>query len=358
MRGNDERQGAVFSYVSAEQRIGADHPLRRIRAMTDVALRELSSAFDELYAAGGRPSIAPEKLLRALLLQVLYSRRSERLLMEEMDYNLLFRWFVGLEMDDEVWDVTVFTKNRERLLAGEVGQKFFEAVVKQARGAGLLSDEHFTVDGTLIAAWANRRSFVEKKDPPQRGSGARGRKLLRDTHESRTDPEARLFRRSKTAEARPSYLGHVITENRNGLVVAACVTQSSSKAEREAALAMMPQISKGNRRITLGADKGYQEREFLEQLRRRRVVPHVAEYEVESKQFPNGLRPEERKDPGFGESQKKRKRVEQVFGWIKQVAGMWQTKFRGRRRVEWMFQLAASALNLRRMQRLLPAAVC
>lgn len=353
MRGNDEQQGAVFSYVNAEQRIAANHPLRAIRVLTDGALRELSREFDQLYAAGGRPSIAPERLLRALLLQVLYSRRSERLLMEEMNYNLLFRWFVGLEMDDAVWDVTVFTKNRERLIAGEVAQKFFQAVVKQARGAGLLSDEHFTVDGTLIEAWANRRSFVEKKEPPQRGTGARGRKLLRDTHESTTDPEARLFRRSQAAESRPSYLGHVITENRNGLVVAACVTQSSTKAEREAALRMLPAVSQGERRITLGADKGYQEREFLEQLRQRRVVPHVAEYEVESKHFPNGLRPEEREDPGFVESQKKRKRVEQVFGWIKQVAGMWQTKFRGRRRVEWMFQLAVTALNLRRLQRLL-----
>ena len=202
--------------MSAEQRIAPEHPLRRIRSITDEALRELSGEFDALYAAGGRPSIAPERLLRALLLQVLYGRRSERLLMEEMNYNLPFRWFVGLEMDDEVWDVTLFTKNRERLIAGEVAQKFFQAVVQQARGAGLLSDEHFTVDGTLIEAWASRRSFEKKPDPPQRGTGARGRKLLRDTHESKTDPEARLFRRSQAAESRPSYLGHVITENRNG----------------------------------------------------------------------------------------------------------------------------------------------
>jgi transposase len=353
MRGNDEQQGAVFSYVNAEQRIAVDHPLRRIRAMTDAALRELSAEFDKLYAAGGRPSIAPEKLLRALVLQVLYSRRSERLLMEEMNYNLLFRWFVGLEMDDEVWDVTVFTKNRERLIAGEVAQKFFQAVVKQARAAGLLSDEHFTVDGTLIEAWASRRSFEKKPDPPQRGTGARGRKLLRDSHESKTDPEARLFRRSQAAESRPSYLGHVITENRNGLVVAACVTQSSAKAEREAALQMLGEISDGGRRITLGADKGYQEREFLERLRQRRVVPHVAEYGGKPRPWFGGLREEERSDPGFEQSQKKRKRVEQVFGWVKQVAGMWQTKFRGRMRVEWMFRLAVSALNLRRMQRLL-----
>jgi transposase len=354
MRGNDEQQGAVFSYVSAEQRIAAEHPLRRIRAMTDAALRELSPEFDGLYAEGGRPSIAPERLLRALLLQVLYSRRSERLLMEEMNYNLLFRWFVGLEMDDEVWDVTVFTKNRERLIAGEVAQKFFTAVLKQARRAGLLSDEHFTVDGTLIEAWASRRSFEKKPDPPQRGTGARGRKLLRDTHESKTDPEARLFRRSQAAESRPSYLGHVITENRNGLVMAACVTQSSTKAEREAALVMLAQVSDGRRRITLGADKGYQEREFLERLRSWRVVPHVAEYGGKPRPWFGGLRTEERNDPGFETSQKKRKRVEQVFGWIKHVAGLRQTKFRGRKRVEWMFQLAAAALNLRRLQRLLP----
>ena len=356
MRGNDEQQGVVFSYVSAEQRIEAEHPLRQIRVMTDTALRGLSPEFDRLYAAGGRPSIAPEKLLRALLLQVLYSRRSERLLMEEMDYNLLFRWFVGLEMDDEVWDVTVFTKNRERLIRGEVAQKFFMAVVEQARASGLLSDEHFTVDGTLIEAWANRQSFVEKPEPPQRGTGARGRKLLRDTHESKTDPEARLYRRSQAAESRPSYLGHVITENRNGLAVAACVTQSSAKAEREAALAMLRQVSDGRKRITLGADKGYQEREFLQQLRMRRVVPHVAEYAVVTKAWQNGLRSEERDSPGFVQSQKKRKRVEQVFGWLKHTAGLRQTMFRGRRRVEWMFQLAVTALNLRRMQRLLAPA--
>jgi IS5 family transposase len=243
--------------------------------------------------------------------------------MEEMNYNLLIRWFVGLEMDDEVWDVTVFTKNRERLLAGAVAQKFFAAVVEQARG-----------------------------------TGARGRKLLRDTHESTTDPEARLFRRSQAAEARPSYLGHVITENRNGLVVAACVTQSSTKAEREAGLQMLAEVPRTvDRKITLGADKGFQEERFIAGLRRLGVVPHVAEYAVPSKHWPNWLRPEEREDPGFGESQRKRKRVEQVFGWMKQVAGLWQTKFRGRRRVEWMFQLAMSALNLRRMQRLLaPAA--
>jgi transposase len=351
MRGNDEQQKVVFSYVNAEQRIAVNHPLRRMRAMTEVALRELSPEFDRLYAAGGRPSIAPEKLLRALLLQILYARRSERMLMEEMDYNLLFRWFVGLEMDDRVWDVTVFTKNRERLMAGEISQKFLQAVLKQGRE--LLSDEHFTVDGTLIEAWASRRSFEKKPDPPARGTGARGRKLLRDTHASKTDSEARLFRRSQAAESRPSYLGHVLTENRSGLVMAACVTQSSSRAEREAALQMLDGLAQRAESITLGADKGYQEEHFVDGLRRRRVVPHVAEYAVNSKQFPNWLRPEERNDPGFERSQKKRKRVEQVFAWLKHAAGLRQTKFRGRRRVDWMFRLAAAALNLLRMERLL-----
>ena len=355
MRGSDEQQNAVFSYVNAEQRIGADHPLRRIRAMTDAALKELSAEFDRLYAAGGRPSIAPEKLLRAPLLQILYARRSERMLMEEMDYNLLFRWFVGLEMDDRVWDVTVFTKNRERLMAGEISQKFLQAVLRQA--GELLSDEHFTVDGTLIEAWASRRSFEKKPEPPERGTGARGRKLLRDTHESKTDPEARLFRRSQAAESRPSYLGHVLTENRSGLVMAACVTQSSSRAEREAALAMLDTLHRRGERITLGADKGYQEEQFIAGLRARRIVPHVAEYEVSTRQFPNRLREEERNDPGFVHSQQKRKRVEQVFAWLKHTVGLRQTKFRGRRRVDWLFRLAAAALNLVRLHRLLaPAA--
>jgi transposase len=355
MRGNDEQQSAVFSYVNAEQRIAADHPLRRIRALTDAALKELSPDFNQLYAAGGRPSIAPEKLLRALLLQILYGRRSERMLMEEMDYNLLFRWFVGLEMDDRVWDVTVFTKNRERLMAGEISQKFLQAVLQQA--GGLLSDEHFTVDGTLIEAWASRRSFEKKPDPPKRGSGARGRKLLRDTHESKTDPEARLFRRSKATESRPSYLGHVITENRSGLVMAACVTQSSSRAEREAGLEMLDRLRPRAERITLGADKGYQEERFIAGLRQRQIVPHVAEYAVSTPQFRNWLREDERNDPGFVHSQKKRKRVEQVFAWLKHTVGLRQTKFRGRRRVDWLFRLAVAALNLVRLHRLLAPAV-
>jgi len=314
-------------------------------------LRQLSPTFDELYATTGRPSIAPEMLLRALLLQPLYSIASERLLMEQLDYNLLFRWFVGLGMDAEVWDATVFSKNRERLITGEVAQKFFAAVREQAERAGLLSDEHFTVDGTLIEAWASRRSYEPKLEPPQRGTGARGRKLLRDTHASKTDPEARLFKRSGAVEAKPSYLGHVITENRHGLVVEAMVTESGQRAEREAALSMLGKLRRRGP-ATLGADKAYQEEHFIAALREQNFTPHVAEY-APSKHWPNWLRKEEREQAGFARSQQKRKLVEQVFGWIKVSAGMRRTKLRGKRRVDWMFRMATTAYNLVRMRKLL-----
>src|ERR1039458_2320795 len=242
MRGDDARQEEVFSYLNTEQRIPMDHPLRGIRALLERSLQELSLHFDALYARRGRPSIAPERLLRGLMLMVLYSIRSERQLMEQINYNLLYRWFVGLNPDDEVWDVTVFTKNRERLLQGEIAQRLLEAVLQQARAHDLLSAEHFTVDGTLIEAWASRRSFVPKDPPPPVGTGVGGKKLLRDTHVSTTDPEARLYKKSTAGEAKPSYLGHVIIENRKGLVVAACATPSSATAEREAALQMLEEM--------------------------------------------------------------------------------------------------------------------
>jgi transposase len=234
MRGNDQQQDGVFSYLSLEQRVPASHPLRAIRKLVDEALGELSPRFEELYASTGRPSIAPEKLLRALLLQALYGKRSERLLMEELDYSLLFRWFVGLAMDDAVWDTTVFSKNRDRLFEGEIASGFFLAVRGQLQRSGLLSDEHFTVDGTMLEAWAKRRSFQPKAEPPQWGSGPGGKRLLRDTHESRTDPEARLYRKCNAAAAQPSYLGHVLAENDHGLIVGACVTEAGTRAEREA----------------------------------------------------------------------------------------------------------------------------
>ena len=360
MRGHDEQQEGMFSYISPEQRVPRDHPLRRVRALVDVALKQMSPQFAELYSRYGRPSIAPEKLLRALLLQCFYGVRSERLLMEQLAYNLLFRWFVGLNMDEEVWDVTVFTKNRERLLEGEIAEKFFEQVIEPARQQGLLSDEHFTVDGTLLEAWANRRSFHEKEQPPKRGSGYGGQKLLRDTHESGTDPEARLYKKSRVGEARPSYLGHVLTENRNGLIVQACVTQSATRAEREAGVEMLRKIPRqeegGKRRpVTLGGDKAYQEGKFIDELRAMQVIPHIAEYEKESRQWPNWLTSSERGDPGYAISQRKRKLVEKVFAWMKCVAGLRKTKFRKRRRVDWIFRLAAAACNLIRLAKLIPA---
>jgi transposase len=353
MRGNEEQQERMFSYISAERRVPEDHPLRAVRRFCDGALAKLSPRFEELYSHTGRPSIAPEMLLRALVLQALYSVRSERLLMEQLDYNLLFRWFVGLRMDDAVWDVTVFTKNRQRLMAGEVAQLFLAAVVEQARAGELLSDEHFTVDGTLIEAWASRRSYEPRPDPPARGTGTRGRKLLRDTHQSRTDPEANLYKRRAGAEARPSYLGHVLMENRSGLVVEACVTRSSTRAEREAALTMVTRVSGGGRKLTLGADKAYQEEQFIAALRQRGVVPHVAEY-APSPRWKNWLRPQERNGPEYAVSQRQRKRVEKIFAWIKSVAGLRKTKLRGRGRVDWLFRITAAAFNLVRMRGLLP----
>jgi transposase len=353
MRGDDQQQDAVFSYVSLEQRVPAQHPLRAIRKLVDEALGELSKQFDELYASTGRPSIAPEKLLRALLLQALYGKRSERLLMEELDYSLLFRWFVGLAIDDDVWDATVFSKNRDRLIAGEIAARFFVAVRGQLERSGLLGDEHFTVDGTMLEAWANRRSFREKADPPERGSGHGGKRLLRDTQESTTDPEARLFRKCNAGASEPCYWGHVLADNRHGLLVGARVSQAGTRAERESALDLLDELQRDKPR-TLGADKQYQEPGFIEALRQRKIVPHVAEYERGNLQQRNSLRPEERNNPGFLQSQRKRKLVEQSFAWIKHWAGFRQVKLRSRKRVEWLFQMAAAAYNLVRMSRLVP----
>ena len=329
--------------------------------MVDRGLQEMWSHFEALYARRGRPSIAPERLLRALLLQALYSIRSETQLMEQLDYNLLYRWFVGLNADDPVWDVTVFTKNRERLMAGDVSQRLLEAVLRQAGEHDLLSEEHFTVDGTLIQAWASRNSFVPKEKPPQKGSGSKGKKLLRDTHESKSDPEARLYKKSAAGQSQPSYLGHVLMENRNGLVTAALATQSSTSAEREAALAMLDQrgrspgqVNEQTRLITLGADKLYQEKEFITGLRERRVIPHVAEYEP-NPHWPNWLSEQERQDPGYAISQRKRKLIEKVFGWAKLDSILRQVKVRGVKKVNWLFRLLATAANLVRLVKLIPA---
>lgn len=361
MRGEDKQQTVMYSYINVEDRISQNHPLRGIRAMVDSCLKELDRHFEALYARRGRPSIPPERLLRALLLQALYSIRSEIQLMEQINYNLLFRWFVGLNPDDEVWDVTVFTKNRDRMMAGEVSQKLLTEVVKQAEAHQLLSEEHFTVDGTLLQAWASRKSFVPKDQPPKKGSGWGGQKLLRDTHESKTDPEARLYKKSTAGESRPSYLGHVMIENRKGLVVAACATQSSTAAEREAALAMLDtrgrapeQIDELTQAITLGADRLYQEEKFIMGLRQRKVIPHVAEYES-NESWPNWLTEDERQHSGFGISQSKRKLVEKVFGWGKLDSILRQAKVRGVKKVDWFFRFLMVAFNLVRMTKLIPA---
>jgi transposase len=361
MRGHDEKQSEVFSYIPLEQRIPREHPLRQIRQLVDGGLKEMGTQFEALYARRGRPSIPPERLLRALLLQALYAIRSETQLMEQLNYNLLYRWFVGLNASDAVWDVTVFTKNRERLMEGQLSQRLLEAVLRQAQEKNLLSEEHFTVDGTMIQAWASRKSFVPKEKPPERGSGSKGKKLLRDTHESKTDPQARLYKKSGPGESRPSYLGHVMIENRHGLVVAACATQSSTTAEREAALAMLDErgrrpdrVSEQTRRITLGADKLYQEEKFIAELRKRKVIPHIAEYEC-NPHWPNWLTDEERQDPGLVISQRKRKLVEKVFGWAKLDSIARQMKVRGQKKVDWLFRLVATVANLVRMVKLIPA---
>jgi hypothetical protein len=266
-----------------------------------------------------------------------------------------------LNADDEVWDATVFTKNRDRLMEGEVSQRLLEAVLRQAGEKQLLSEEHFTVDGTLIQAWASRKSFVPKEKPPEKGSGARGKKLLRDTHESKTDPEARLFKKSAAGEARPSYLGHVLMENRHGLVMAACATQCGTAAEREAALALLDrwgrspeQVNEQTREITVGGDKLYQEKEFIKGLRERQVIPHVAEYEPHRK-WPNWLSEQERNDPGYAISQPRRKLIEKIFGWAKQDSILRQVKVRGVKKVDWLFRFLATAANLVRMAKLIPA---
>jgi transposase len=356
MRGTDHQQSSMFSYISAERRVPADHPLRAIRAMADTALKELSPAFDQLYAADGRPSIAPEKLLRALLLQVLYTVRSERLLMEQLDYNFLFRWFVGLNLDEPVWDVTVFTKNRERLLAGAVAEAFFTAVLEQARGHGLLSDEHFTVDGTLIEAWASHKSFKRKEgngapppdDPGNPTVDFHGERRGNATHQSTTDPEARLARKGAGKEAKLCYAGHVLMENRNGIAVDGCVTQATGRAEPEATVALVEKIP-GQQRVTLGADKGYDRKELVQQLRDHQVTPHIARKQTSI------IDDRTTRHPGYLISQQKRKRVEEIFGWIKTVAGLRKTRHRGVRRVGWMFTLALAAYNLVRMRNLLAA---
>jgi transposase len=366
MRGPDERSDGLFSYVSCEARVPADHPLRAVRAIVDEALEVLSPDFERLYSRIGRPSIAPEKLLRALLLQAFYSVRSERQLMQQLDYNLLFRWFVGLSMDAPIWDETVFTKNRDRLLAGEVAARFMAAVLSQPRLKELLSQEHFSVDGTLIEAWASIKSFRPKDgsdEPPGPGrNGERsfhGEKRSNETHASTTDPEARLYRKSRGQASRLCYMGHVLMENRSGLVVEARLTQATGTAEREAALAMIDGHRQGSRRLTLGADKAYDVTAFVEDLRRRRVTPHIAidgHVRVTGKPRKTAIDGRTTRHPGYAISQRIRKRIEEPFGWVKTVAVLRKTRHRGVARIGWMFTIAMAAYNVIRIPKLLAPA--
>ena len=362
MRGSDTQQSSMFSYVSAETRVPAEHPLRPVRNMVDQALTALSSHFNQMYSAIGRPSIAPEKLLRALLLQIFYSIRSERLLIEQLDYNLLFRWFVGLNVDEQVWDATVYSKNRDRLLEGDIAEEFFQNILEQARQADLLSDEHFSVDGTLIEAWASQKSFQRKDqgaaeppdDPGNPSVNFRGEKRSNDTHESTTDSEARLARKSGGHEAKLSYCGNVLIENRNGLVVDTELLQANGTAERDAALLMVEAIP-GKERVTLAADKGYDAREFVKELRQMNATPHIAQNENR----PGGSAIDGRtaRHAGYAVSQRKRKRIEEVFGWLKTVGLLRKTRHRGVFKVGWVFTFAAAAYNLVRMRNLLASSV-
>jgi transposase len=356
MRGADEQQSQIFSYLSPEARVRKDHPLRAIRVMVDEVLAQMSGSFDAMYASVGRPSIAPEKLLRAQLLQMLYTIRSERLLMEEMDYNLLFRWFVGLNADDAVWDATVFTKNRDRLLQADVAKQFLAQVVAQAGAKGLTSDEHFTVDGTLLEAWASVKSFQPKEKktpPPDDGSNPtvnfHGEKRSNDTHESKTDPESQLARKGPGKEAKLSYSGNLLVENGNGLIVDAEVFQANGTAERDAALVMMEKLP-GTKAVTVGGDKGFDTRGFVAECRSLRVTPHVAQNHARA--GGSAIDARTTRHAGYRISQRKRKRIEECFGWLKTVAGLRKVRHRGVCKVDWIFTFACAAYNLVRMRNL------
>src|SRR6202789_3718308 len=357
MRGGDERSGALFSYVDLEARVGRDHPLRMIRSVVNEALAALSGQFSALYARIGRPSIPPEKLLRAMLLQAFYSIRSERQLMERLEFDLLFRWFVGIGVDDAAWDHSTFSKNRERLLEGAIAAKLLSAILAQPRVKRLLSTDHFSVDGTLIEAWASMKSFKPKDgdEPPADAGGRngeadfRGERRSNDTHASTTDPEARLYRKGPGKEAKLCFMGHALMENRNGLVVEACLTEASGHAERIAALHMIEPRADRPRPITLGADKAYDAEDFVNELRSMNATPHVAQNANGRSSAIDGRTT---RHAGYAVSQRIRKRIEEAFGWIKTIAGQERTKLRGRERVGWPFTFAQTASNLGRRPKL------
>jgi transposase len=357
MRGADEQPGSIFSYVSLEERVPPDHPLRAIRRITDRALERLSPRFGTLYVKFGRPSIPPEKLLRALLLQALFTIRSERQLMEQLEYNLLFRWFVGLGMDDAVWSPTTFTKNRDRLLDGDIAAAFFEAVLIHADSNRLLSDDHFTVDGTLLESWASQKSFRPRDEEPPPDAGGNptvnfhGQRRSNATHQSTTDPDARLYKKARGREARLGYLGHVLMEHRSGLIVQATVTPADGHGERDAALVMIEGI-RGRQRITVAADKGYDTRDFVAELRAMQATPHIAQYTTGRR---SAIDHRTTRHAGYAISQQKRKLVEQGFGWMKTIGGLRKLRHRGGALVNWIFTFTAAAYNIVRLRRLLAA---
>jgi len=362
MRGSDHQQSHIFSYLSPEQRVRKDHPLRAIRVMVDEVLRELSPQFSRMYAREGRPSIAPEKLLRALVVQMLYSIRSERLLVEEIDYNILFRWFVGLNLDEEMWDATTFTKNRDRLLEADVAKRFLAEVVELARKQDFVSDEHFTVDGTLLEAWAGAKSFQPKEgkhlpppdDPGNPTVNFRGQRRSNETHESKTDPEAKLARKGEGKESKLSYSGNLLVENRNGLIMKAMAWEANGTAERDSALVMLEQVP-GERAITVGGDKGFDTKDFVRECRHMKVTPHVAQNENR----PGGSAIDRRttRHQGYGISQRKRKRIEECFGWLKTIALLRKVRHRGLEKVDWVCAFAGAAYNLVRLRNLAIQAV-
>ncbi len=357
MRGDDQICGNLFSYIDLEQRVSRDHPLRLIRQIVNAALAELSGKFAALYSPIGRSSIPPERLLRALLLQAFYSIRSERQLVERLDYDLLFRWFVGLGIEDPVWDATTFTKNRDRLLEGEIAQQFLAAVLAQPKVKRLLSSEHFSVDGTLLEAWASMKSFRPKDgsgDPPGPGrNGERdfhGEQRRNDTHSSTTDSDARLFRKGAGKEARLCFMGHALMENRNGLVVGAVATRASGHAERLAALSLIEPFAERPAAVTLGGDKGYDSADFVMECRELAVTPHLAQNQNGRRSAIDGRTT---RHPGYAVSQRIRKRIEEAFGWAKTVAGMRKLRHRGLPKVDWQFTLAMAAYDLVRLPKLL-----
>jgi transposase len=361
MRGGDERSGSLFSYVDLEARVGRNHPLRSIRAIVNEALSVLAGEFSALYSPIGRPSIPPEKLLRAMLLQAFYSIRSERQLMERLEFDLLFRWFVGIGVDEAAWDHFVFSKNRDRLLEGDIAAKFLGAVLAQPRVKRLLSADHFSVDGTLIEAWASMKSFKPKdgaNEPPTDGGGRNretdfhGAKRSNDTHASTTDSEARLYRKGQGKEAKLCFMGHALMENRHGLLVDACLTPADGHSERIAALHMIEPRADRPQAITLGADKAYDAEDFVNELRSMKVTPHVAQNTSGRSSAIDGRTT---RHGGYAASQRIRKRIEEAFGWIKIIAGQEKTKFRGRERVGWAFTFAAAAYNLTRLPKLMAA---